>query len=59
MIRAVLLDLAGVVYQGEQPLPGAVQAIASLRNAGLLLRFLTNTTRMPCLLYTSDAADEL
>ena len=47
MIRAVLLDLAGVVYQGEQPLPGAVQAIASLRNAGLLLRFLTNTTRMP------------
>jgi len=22
MIRAVLLDLAGVVYQGEQPLPG-------------------------------------
>ena len=47
MIRAVLLDLAGVVYQGEQPLPGAVQAIASLRNAGFRLRFLTNTTRMP------------
>jgi len=47
MIRAVLLDLAGVVYQGDQPLPGAVQAIASLRNAGFRLRFLTNTTRMP------------
>ena len=47
MIRAVLLDLAGVVYQGEQPLPGAVDAVASLRNAGFRLRFLTNTTRMP------------
>ena len=47
MIRAVLLDLAGVVYQGEQPLPGAVHAIASLRHAGFRLRFLTNTTRMP------------
>jgi ribonucleotide monophosphatase NagD (HAD superfamily) len=47
MIRAVLLDLAGVVYQGEQPLPGAVDAVACLRQAGLRLRFLTNTTRMP------------
>jgi HAD superfamily hydrolase (TIGR01458 family) len=47
MMRAVLLDLAGVVYQGEQPLPGAVDAVAGLRQAGLRLRFLTNTTRMP------------
>ncbi|MGH6824718.1 TIGR01458 family HAD-type hydrolase [Methyloceanibacter sp.] len=47
MIRAVLLDLAGVVYQGEVPLPGAVDAVAGLRQAGLRLRFLTNTTRMP------------
>jgi len=47
MIRAVLLDLAGVVYEGEQPLPGAVEAVAHLRDAGLRLRFLTNTTRMP------------
>ncbi len=47
MIRAVLLDLAGVVYQGEQPLPGAVEAVAELRRADLRLRFLTNTTRMP------------
>ena len=47
MIRAVLLDLVGVVYQGERPLPGAVEAVAGLREAGLRLRFLTNTTRMP------------
>jgi HAD superfamily hydrolase (TIGR01458 family) len=47
MIRAVLLDLVGVVYQGERPLPGAVDAVAGLRDAGLRLRFLTNTTRTP------------
>src|SRR5688572_28086720 len=47
MIRAVLLDLAGVVYQGDQPLPGAVAAVGALRDAGLPLRFLTNTTRTP------------
>jgi HAD superfamily hydrolase (TIGR01458 family) len=47
MIRGVLLDLAGVIYEGEQPLPGAVEAVADLRKAGFGLRFLTNTTRMP------------
>ena len=47
MIRAALLDLVGVVYQGDRPLPGAVEAVAGLREAGLRLRFLTNTTRMP------------
>ena len=44
MIRAVLLDLAGVVYQGEEPLPDGVDAIARLRRAEFRLRFLTNTT---------------
>lgn len=47
MIRAALLDLAGVVYQGKQALPGAVDAVATLRGAGLRLLFLTNTTRTP------------
>jgi len=47
MIRAVLLDLVGVVYEGDEPLPGAVEAVARLRDAGFGLRFLTNTTRMP------------
>jgi HAD superfamily hydrolase (TIGR01458 family) len=57
MIRAVLLDLAGVVYQGDQPLPGAVDAVADLRQAGLRLRFLTNTTRMPRRALLSRLAD--
>ncbi len=45
MIRGVLLDLAGVLYVGEEPLPGAHDAIENLKRAGLATRFITNTTR--------------
>lgn len=44
-VRGVLLDLGGVVYVGDTPLPGALDAVERLRQAGLPLRFLTNTTR--------------
>jgi HAD superfamily hydrolase (TIGR01458 family) len=44
MIRGVLLDLAGVVYEGDHVLPGAIDAVARLHDAGLPLRFVTNTT---------------
>lgn len=47
MVRAVLLDLLGVVYNGDTPIAGAVSAIERLRNAGLPLRFVSNTTRSP------------
>jgi HAD superfamily hydrolase (TIGR01458 family) len=46
MISGVLLDLAGVIYEGERALPGALEAVNRLRHAGLSLRFVTNTTRM-------------
>jgi len=46
MIRGVLLDLAGVIYQGETALPGALESVHRLREEGLPLRFVTNTTRM-------------
>ena len=45
MIDVVLLDLSGVIYEGDHALPGAVDAVARLRAAGLPVRFLTNTTR--------------
>lgn len=45
MIRGVLLDLAGVVFVGARPVPGAREAIHQLRDAGLALRFVSNTTR--------------
>ena len=43
-LKLVLLDLDGTLYIGDEPIPGAVEAVASLRNMGLQLRFLTNTT---------------
>lgn len=47
MARGVLLDLGGVVYAGDQPLPGAVDALARLRERGIPHRFLTNMSRHP------------
>ncbi|ANT52191.1 TIGR01458 family HAD-type hydrolase [Mesorhizobium amorphae] len=45
MTRGVLLDLAGVIYDGETAIPGGVDAVARLRQAGLAVRFVSNTTR--------------
>lgn len=45
MIKAVLLDIAGVLYEGSTPLPGAVRAVASLQQQPVALRFVTNTSR--------------
>ena len=47
MIRAVLLDLSGGVYDGGTPIPGAVDAVVRLRSEGLAVRFVSNTTRSP------------
>ena len=46
-ICGVLLDIGGVVYVGDRPVPGAIDAIGRLRDAGLSIRFLTNSTRSP------------
>lgn len=45
-IHGVLLDLAGVVYQAEELTHDALDAIARIRESGLKIRFVTNTTRM-------------
>jgi HAD superfamily hydrolase (TIGR01458 family) len=44
---AVLCDIDGVLHVGEAPLPGAQRAIERMREAGIGLCFLTNTTRRP------------
>lgn len=44
-IQAVLLDIGGVLLDGEAPLPGAAEALDRLRAAGLPFLLLTNTTR--------------
>ena len=43
-VRALLLDLDGVLYVERDPVVGARRAVARLRDAGLGLRFVTNTT---------------
>ncbi|MBI4694888.1 MAG: TIGR01458 family HAD-type hydrolase [Gammaproteobacteria bacterium] len=48
MIRGVLCDLVGVLYEGHTVQPGAHAALAALERAGLVVRYLTNTTRSPC-----------
>jgi HAD superfamily hydrolase (TIGR01450 family) len=40
-----LLDLDGCVWVGEEPTPGAVEAVAALRAAGRRLAFVTNDAR--------------
>ncbi|MGO4837267.1 TIGR01458 family HAD-type hydrolase, partial [Rhizobiaceae sp. 2RAB30] len=45
MIRGALIDLAGVVYDGGEPIAGSIEAVARLREAGLPLRFVSNATR--------------
>ncbi len=44
-IKALLLDLSGVLYVGDTPVPGALEAMRRLRASKLALRFVTNTTR--------------
>ncbi len=45
VVRGALLDLSGVLYVGDQALPGAVAAVERLQAAGLPLRYITNTSR--------------
>jgi HAD superfamily hydrolase (TIGR01458 family) len=46
-VGGVLLDLEGVLYTADRPIDGAVAAVHALGDAGLSLRFLTNTTTQP------------
>jgi HAD superfamily hydrolase (TIGR01450 family) len=43
--RAVLLDLEGTLVEPSGPVPGAAEAVAALRAAGLHVRVVTNATR--------------
>jgi len=43
-LDALLVDLDGVLYVEDEPVEGAREAVAELRDSGLALRFVTNTT---------------
>ncbi|MDQ1565700.1 MAG: hypothetical protein QOF96_580, partial [Actinomycetota bacterium] len=44
---AVVLDLDGVLWLGDEPLPGAADAVARFRAAGLAVGFMTNNSSLP------------
>jgi len=46
-VKGLLVDLDGTLYVGNEAIPGAKEALASLRAAGMPMRFLTNTTTKP------------
>ncbi|MER5211746.1 HAD-IIA family hydrolase [Streptomyces sp. NPDC002838] len=43
-VRAVLIDIDGVLTVSWRPLPGAVEALRDIREAGLAVALVTNTT---------------
>ena len=42
----LLLDLDGTIYQGQTLVPGALDVLLLLKDAGIPFRFITNATRM-------------
>ena len=43
-IKGIIFDIDGTLILNGQPLSGAIETITLLRKAGILLRFITNTT---------------
>lgn len=46
-MKGLLVDLDGTLYVGEQPVEGARGALRKLEAAGIEIRYVTNTTRVP------------
>src|SRR5918994_3914694 len=46
-LGGLLIDLDGTLYVGGEPVAGAREAVASLKDRGLAIRYVTNTTREP------------
>ncbi|GAA5868114.1 hypothetical protein JCM3774_001025 [Rhodotorula dairenensis] len=44
-LRALLIDLSGTVHVGDAATADAAQALDKLRNAGIALRFVSNTSK--------------
>lgn len=45
MLKAILFDISGVLHVDKQPIPGAVETVSKLHQAGVPMRFVTNTSR--------------
>jgi len=42
VITHVAMDMDGVLYRGDQPLPGAIETLKTLRQRGVKVAFITN-----------------
>ena len=45
MIRAILLDIAGVLYDSGKPVAGSLESVRKLQQQSVALRFVTNTSQ--------------
>jgi glycerol 3-phosphatase-2 len=43
-MTAIVCDLDGVVWRGDDPIPGSAAAIGELREAGYRVGFVTNNS---------------
>ena len=46
-MRGLLLDLEGVLYEGDTPIPQVAEALDISAKSGIEIRYLTNTTTSP------------
>jgi 4-nitrophenyl phosphatase len=49
-LRLVILDMDGVLYRGDEPIPGAAGLVRRLHEAGVTVRYATNNS-----MFTRDA----
>jgi len=45
MIDTLLLDLSGVLYDGDEAIPGALEAVQRAQRSGIRIRFVSNTSQ--------------
>ena len=46
-IKGLLIDLEGVVYEGDKLIDGAIETISKLLSHDFKIKYLTNTTTTP------------
>jgi HAD superfamily hydrolase (TIGR01458 family) len=55
-VKALLLDLSGVLYEGDQAITGAAEALSRAREQQRVMRFVTNTATKSATKILSDLA---